>query len=164
MKPHITKLGTLDLDMVETTPVVFRGTLYRFEYVRQQYWANATGTSYFRFVDHETGQAGPPFARGCHLGNVLAEDDRVIVSGTNAWNGDRVDLFVSHDMERWESWNALNLPGYGIFNTSDIDFCEHRGRLVINYSWGDQQGIEHLTEARFDGTEAAFLKGWFPAG
>ena len=91
MKPHITKLGTLDLDMVETTPVVFRGTLYRFEYVRQQYWANATGASFFRFIEHETGRAGTPFAHGCHLGNVLADDDRVIVTGTNAWNGERVD-------------------------------------------------------------------------
>ena len=29
-------------------------------------------------------------------------------------------------------------------NNSDIDFCEYQGRLVITYSWGNQQGIEHL--------------------
>lgn len=305
-KPSIRKLGTIDLDLVETTPVVFRGTLYRFEYVRPHYWANTTGNSYFRFVEHATGRCSSPFAPGYHLGNVLAEDDRLIVTGTNIWNGERVDLFVSRDMERWETWNALNLPGHGIFNTSlchaggryalmfelgkpkelvgakftgffafsgdlrrwevvppecnyakdrytaphclryldgwyynfylealkrdpagqpevpatyaydyeqrvvrsrdlvhwessplnpvlraspedrlianaaltepqrervrtavninnsDIDFCEHEGRLIINYSWGDQLTCEHLAEAVFDGTLAAFLKGWFP--
>ena len=36
-RPSIRKLGTLDLDMVETTPVVFRDRLYRFEYVRPGY-------------------------------------------------------------------------------------------------------------------------------
>lgn len=292
MRPQIRKLGTIDLDMVETTPVVFGGRLYRFEYVRANYWANATGDSYFRFVDGETGRFSAPFAQGYHLGNAFVEDDTLYVTGTNAWDGERVDLFVSQDMERWESWNALNLPGYGLFNTSvcragdrcammfeagkpkevvgrpftgffaasrdmkrwevlppgcnyaldrytaphclryldgyyynfyleavpdgyeqcvvrsrdlshwvssplnpvlkasdedrrvanpnltreqrervrtatnlnnsDIDFCEHRGRVVITYSWGNQQGVEHLAEARFDGTEADFLRGWFP--
>ncbi len=47
-------------------------------------------------------------------------------------------------------------------NNSDIDFCQFEGRLIINYSWGNQQGIEHLAEAEFDGTLADFLIGWFP--
>jgi len=292
MKPQIVKVGTIDLDLVETTPIVFRGKLYRFEYVRARYWANSTGDSYFRFVEHDTGKPSKPFAHGYHLGNVLAEDDRLIVTGTNIWDGERVDLFVSSDMERWESWNALNMPGHGIFNTSlchaagryalmyelgkpkelvgarftgffafsddlkrwdlappecnfardrytaphclrfldgyyynfyleslrgeyeqyvvrsrdlvhwessplnpvfkaspedrlianpaltetqrervraardinnsDIDFCEFEGRVIINYSWGDQIGTEHLAEAVFDGTGADFLRGWFP--
>ncbi len=52
--------------------------------------------------------------------------------------------------------DAVNL------NNSDIDFCEYQGHLVINYSWGNQQGIEHLAEARFEGTLEQFLAGWFP--
>lgn len=47
-------------------------------------------------------------------------------------------------------------------NNSDIDFCEYKGRVVVNYSWGNQQGVEHLSEAVFDGTESEFLKAWFP--
>jgi hypothetical protein len=47
-------------------------------------------------------------------------------------------------------------------NNSDIDYCEHKGKLVINYSWGNQQGIEHLAEASYAGTEAQFLEAWFP--
>src|SRR5512132_1448084 len=31
--------------------------------------------------------------------------------------------------------NAVDL------NNSDIDFCEWQGRLVINYSWGNQTGV-----------------------
>ena len=47
-------------------------------------------------------------------------------------------------------------------NNSDIDLCEHDGRLVIFYSWGNQTGIEHLAEAVYEGTLADFLRGWFP--
>jgi hypothetical protein len=47
-------------------------------------------------------------------------------------------------------------------NNSDIDFCEFNGKLIINYSWGNQQGTEHLAEAVYEGTLEQFLKGWFP--
>ena len=292
MTPHITKLGTIDCDLVETTPIVFRDRLYRFEYVRANYRYNTTGDSYFRFVDHATGEPSGAFAAGYHLGNVMIDGDTLFVTGTNAWDGERVDIFASQDMEHWDSWNALDLPSYGLFNTSlcrdvdgyvlmfevgrpseiagvpftarfamsrdmkrwtltppectyskdrytaphclryfegfyynfyleavngeydqrvvrsrnlvdwassplnpvlraddedkqianprltadecqrihaatninnsDIDFCEYEGQVVINYSWGDQQGVEHLAEARFEGTLPQFLTGWFP--
>lgn len=47
-------------------------------------------------------------------------------------------------------------------NNSDIDFCEFKGKLIINYSWGNQRGEEFLAEASYDGTMKQFLKGWFP--
>ena len=57
--PRITKLGTIDCDMVETTPIVFNGRLYRFEYVRDFYYKpNTTGRSHFRFVDVASGEQG----------------------------------------------------------------------------------------------------------
>ena len=293
-KPQIEKLGTIDCDLVETTPIVHRDRLFRFEYVRTGYAANDTGDSYFRFVDCETGGCSAPFAAGYHLGNVFAEGETLYVTGTDIWDGERVDLFASNDMSTWESWNALDLPGYGIFNTSmcraddhyvlmfevgkppevagarftarfatssdlrtweltapgctyskdrytaphalrwhdgyyynfyleriengwdqrvvrspdlmewelsplnpvlvasdddraiasqrltpeerhriataencnnsDIDFCEYRGETIINYSWGNQHGVEHLAAAVYRGTEAQFLTGWFPEG
>lgn len=293
MKPLITKLGTIDCDLVETTPVVWRDRLYRFEYVRIGYAGNSTGDSYFRFVDHATGTVSPAFAHGYHLGNVFVEDDVLYVTGTDIWDGERVDLFASDDMESWERWNALNLPGWGIFNTSlcraegqyvlmfevgkppevagvpftarfamssdlrsweltapecayskdrytaphclryldghyynfyleahpgpwydqrlvrsrdlvtwepsplnpvleasdedriaagprltaaerqriasavninnsDLDLCEFQGRVIINYSWGSQQGVEHLAEAVYEGSLREFLLGWYP--
>ncbi len=48
-------------------------------------------------------------------------------------------------------------------NNSDIDFCEFHGRLIINYSWGNQNGVEFIAEAEYAGTTAQFLEGWFPA-
>lgn len=62
----------------------------------------------------------------------------------------------SQPSQRERIAKAVNL------NNSDIDFCEWRGRLIINYSWGNQQGVEHLAEGRYEGTLAQFLRGWFP--
>ena len=45
----------------------------------------------------------------------------------------------------------------------EYDWRSYQGRLLINYSWGNQQGVEHLTEAIYLGTLEQFLKGWFPA-
>lgn len=47
-------------------------------------------------------------------------------------------------------------------NNSDIDVLEHDGKCVISYSWGNQHGTEHLATAKYRGTLASFLEGWFP--
>src|SRR5262245_29896317 len=83
----IRKLGTLDLDMVEATPVVFKGRFLRFEYVRKDYHANTTGDSYFRFIDVEAGEATPAFAHGYHLGCAYAEGDSMWAFGVDQWDG-----------------------------------------------------------------------------
>ncbi len=292
-RPEIRKLGTIDLDMVEATPVVFEGRLYRFEYVRKGYKANATGDSYFRFIDAATGEATPAFARGHHLGCAYADGGSLWAFGVDQWDGTKVVAFRSTDLKTWEAYQALELPGWGLFNTSvckagdrhimaievgrppevvgvpftarfaestdlktwkllpedrvftkerysacptirfldglfymayletrpgpsyethivrsrdlihweaspfnpvlaaseddrrianpkltpeqrakiagevdrnnsDIDFCEFRGRTIISYSWGDQQGTEFLSEAVHDGPLESFLRGFFP--
>lgn len=288
-KPLIRKQGTIDLDLVETTPVVFGNRLYRFEWVRDGYWNNQRKTNYFRLIDHETGEALPPFADGHEFGSAFVNGDTIYVTGTKG--REAVNMFASRDLKTWESWPVIPGGYYGIFNTSlchagnefvlmfeidhpaseagvpftarftksrdlktwtltppecnyakdrytaphclrwcngwfydfyleahdgyemrvvrsrdlvqwepsplnpilraspedkliananltgeqrarianavdlnnsDIDFCEWQGRLVINYSWGNQTGIEHLAEAIYDGTEKTFLTGWWP--
>jgi len=292
-KPVIRKLGTIDCDMVETTPLVWRGRLYRFEYVRDNYKPNKTGSSYFRFVDVKTGEPTPAFAAGWHLGSAYAEGERVYVYGVNTWGGTEIRVWWSDDLKTWSSQTALSLPGWQIYNTSvckgagryvmafeigappqetgvaftmrfaespdllnwrltpsdcvfskdrytacpalrfldgfyymiylearpgptyephivrskdlvrwesspfnpmmqfspedkiianprlseeerkriagavninnsDVDLCEFEGKVIINYSWGNQQGIEHLAEAVYEGTLARFLRAWFP--
>lgn len=294
-RPVIRKVGTIDCDMVEATPVVFRGRLYRFEYVRQRHWANDTGDSYFRFVDVETGRPTPAFAAGYHLGSAFVEGHTAYVYGVNIWDGERIQVFWSDDLATWASRPALVLPGWGIFNTSvckgderyvmafeigrppeetgvrftirfaessdllqwrltpaecvftkerysacpalrfldglyymiylearpgptyephivrspdlvnwessplnpvmqyspedklianpqlpprlrerianarninnsDVDLCEFEGEVVIYYSWGNQQGIEHLAQAVYEGSLEDFLLGFFPDG
>ena len=290
-RPLIVKKGTIDVDLVETTPIVFHGKVYRFEYVRIGYWDNDTGESYFRFVDHKTGKSTPSFAKGFHLGSAFVHDGTVYVTAVDIWDGEQIHVFSSNDLESWDSWMAFELPGYGIFNTSltwakdkyvlmfeigkpedkagerftanfatsedlknwdvlssdhnyakdrytaphclryldgyyynfyleahngyemrvvrstdlknweasplnpvlsfseddkkianenlsdelkeriaaaenrnnsDIDFCEYNGKLIINYSWGNQRGEEFLAEASYGGTLRQFLLGWYP--
>ena len=44
IKP-IKKLGTLQIGVVESTPVVWNGELYRFEWVRNHGWGRAEGVT-----------------------------------------------------------------------------------------------------------------------
>ncbi|MEA5080812.1 MAG: hypothetical protein VB024_04205 [Dysgonamonadaceae bacterium] len=290
-QPLIVKTGTIDADVCETTPVVFKNRVYRFEYVRTRYWNNDTGDSYFRFVDHETGEVSPSFAKGFHLGSAYVYKNTVYVTAVDNWDGEKVYMFTSRDLKKWDCKLAFELPGYGIFNTSltkaennfvlmfeigrpadvagmaftalfatstdlknwnilptdrnyakdrytaphclryldgwfynfyleahngyemrvvrskdliqwesspynpvlkaskedkkianinlsnkirerinlaedinnsDVDFCEYKGKLIFNYSWGNQRGEEFLAGAYYDGTMEKFLKGWFP--
>jgi hypothetical protein len=292
-RPVIEKIGTIDCDLVETTPVVFKGRLYRFEWVRANYSGNTIG-NHFRLMDVEADKATPDFALGYVHGSAFVEGDTVYVTGTlKRPEGDKIDLFVSRDLVNWETRPVLGGPEWGIFNTSmckadgkyvlmfeidkpadqagaaftarflespdmvtwkltppecnyakdrytaphclrwlegyyydfyleacpgfyeqrvvrskdlihwepspigavlhhseddkkiasakltqeqreriakavdinnsDIDFCDYKGRLVIYYSWGNQLGVEHLAEAVYHGSEADFLRGFFPA-
>jgi hypothetical protein len=293
-RPMIRKLGTIDCDLVETTPVVFQGKLYRCEWVRTSYQGNELGTNYSRLVDVSTGKPSAPFARGYVFSSAFVDGETLYVTGTSTeqnWTGQRVEIFASKDLKQWENWTALDLDGFGICNTSickagnqyvmmfeihkpkaqagtaftarfatskdlrlwtltgpecvyakdrysaphclrylegtfydfyleahngyemrvvrsqdlihwepsplnpvlkasaqdkqianpkltaeqrqriaqakdinnsDIDFCTFEGRLVIYYSWGNQQGEEFLAEAVYEGTAAEFLRAWFP--
>src|SRR5436189_2040434 len=73
--PAIKKLGTLECDIVEATPVVFRERLYLFQSVRADYRHKAPGVDgpYFRFWDTACDEPTPSFARGYHLGSAHAE-------------------------------------------------------------------------------------------
>ncbi len=118
-RPLVKKLGTIDCDMVETTPIVFKGRLYRFEYVRDKYYKpNKTGKSYFRFIDMETGEATPAFAQGYHLGSAHVQGDTVYVFGPDKWGGSTLQMWWSQDLKTWETKQALHKPGYTMYNTS----------------------------------------------
>ena len=120
----IRKLGTVDLDLVETTPVVLSNRLWRFEWVRQQYWDNQRQTNYFRFRDVKTGETSAPFADGHEFGSAFVHDGKVYVTGTRGRS--QVQMFASTDLSNWESWPVIEDGRYGIFNTSicrtDRDF------------------------------------------
>lgn len=292
-KPVVKKLGTIDCDMVETTPVAFRRRLYRFEYVRTNYKPNTTGVSYFRFIDVATGKPTPAFAKGYHLGSAHVEGDTVYAYGVKSWGASEIAVFISNDLKKWRSETALSTPGWGIYNNSvckgpngyvmaielgeppdvvgvrftmrfaeskdlihwkataedqvfakdrytacpsirfvdsyyymiylgerpgpsyvpcivrsrdlihwesgpydpvlgfsdedkkianpaltaeqrkhiagstninnsDVDFCEYKGKTIIYYSWGNQQGIEFLAAAEYDGSLPQFLRSLFP--
>ena len=64
-RPQINVLGTYDLLLVETTPVVVQSELYLFESVRGDYWNNSAGKEYLRFVHMQSGEKTPSFGAGC---------------------------------------------------------------------------------------------------
>jgi len=48
-------------------------------------------------------------------------------------------------------------------NCSDMCLFEFKGKVIIRYCAGDQETRPHaLVEAIYEGTEAQFLRGWFP--
>ena len=149
-RPLIRKLGTIDCGMVETTPIVFSGRLYRFESVRPDYmpglcppeirvgWTHPGG--YFRFVDVESGEPTQSFAQGYHLGCALVANDTVYAFGLGTRpdppdeTGSRIQVFWSKDLENWSSRTALVMPGWGAFNTT---VCRGRDRYAMGIEMGE---------------------------
>ena len=155
-KPLIKKQGTLDCDVVETTPIVFQDRLYRFEYVRPHYPSNATGDSYFRFVEVESGCPTPAFAAGYHLGSAHMQDDTVYVYGVERWGRSTIYVFWSQDLETWSSQPALTLPGWGAYNNS---ICQGSDRFIMAFEVGEPPDI---VGARFTNyfAESGDLLNW----
>ena len=137
-KPIIIKLGTLDCEMMESTPVVFNGKLYRYEYIHKFYKPNKTGDTYFRFIDVETGTATPAFAAGYHLGNAYAQDGTMYVYGIAGWGNSHIQVFRSTDLVSWETQTALDIPGWGLYNNS---VCEARDRYIMAFEVGEPPEI-----------------------
>src|SRR3972149_1687394 len=104
-KPVIKKLGTVECDLVEATPVVFKNKLYRFEWVREQelYKPNTTGDVYFRFIDLAAGEPTPGFAAGYAFGSAHAEKNLMYVFGANKGDGEIIQVFWSRDLRRWSN-------------------------------------------------------------
>ena len=158
-RPQIIKHGTVDIDLVETNPVVFRGRLYRLECVRERYWANETGRTYSRFVDYETGDATPAFALDLLFTCAFVDDDTIYVTGTIHADDrqlGKIMICSSRDLQSWDSRTAIDLPGFGIFNTS---ICKADGRYVLMFEIDrptDQCGVPFT--ARF--ATSADMKNW----
>ncbi len=134
-RPLVKKLGTIECDMVETTPIVFKGRLYRFEYVRDFYYKpNKTGKSYYRFIDVETGKPTPGFAVGYHLGSAHVEGDTVYAFGVDKWGGATMQMWWSKDLKTWQTQTALHQPGWKMYNNS---VCKGPNGYVMAIELGD---------------------------
>jgi len=302
-KPLIKKLGTVECDIVEATPVVFKGKLYRFERVpgRKCGGPDVTSNFCFRYIDLATGEPTPGFAAGCPFGSAHSEGDTMYAFGADKCCTEKIHVFHSKDLKSWSEKCAIKIPGWKLLgnsvckgdgrfvmaievggppevvgvpftmrfaesedllnwrllgdecvfaedryagcpvirfldgryymiyleminpdgwpdvtkysfvpyiarskdliywesspfnpvmeisdddriidnpsfteeekeritaavdiNNSDLDLCEFEGKTIIYYSWGNQQGIEHLAHAAYEGTLRSFLEGFFP--
>ena len=65
----------------------------------------------------------------------------------------RPERFTEEELSYIE--NAVNC------NNSDFDLCDHGGKTLITYSWGNQYGKEFLALAEYDGSSEEFLKSFF---
>ncbi len=105
-RPLINKLGTVAIDRVEHSPVVFQGQLYLFH-----------GRGDFHFVNLNTGEKSPQMAPGYAFGNAFVDGDTMIVSCSKV--GPAVYLFTSRNLKDWSSRKAFDLPeGFKVYNTS----------------------------------------------
>ena len=135
-RPVIRKLGTIECDLVEATPFVFGGKVYRLDWVRTRYKGNRLGTDYLHVADRETGDEVSAFGAGHRFACAFVEGDTVHVAGTKyerdgeRWRNHEVTIFASRDLATWEQWTALDDPRYGIFNTS---LCRAGDRYALMF-------------------------------
>ena len=118
------KKGTLDINIVETTPVIWNNRLYRFEWMRNSFWGEPSNKpndyGYYRFTDMETEESTPEFAKDHSFGCAHIEGDTAYVHGVyGTGGGNRLDVFWSMDLIHWESKIAFEFPeGWTLYNTS----------------------------------------------
>jgi alpha-L-fucosidase len=137
-KPVIRKLGTIECDLVEATPIVWKDRLYRFDYVHVKHRNNTIGKTYFRFVDVQTGEPTPAFAVGYDLGSAYVEGDTVYAYGVPECDAPTIEVFWSKDMNTWQSQTALETPDWGIFNTS---VCKGPDGYVMAFELGKPREV-----------------------
>jgi len=132
-RPKIRKLGTIRCDLVETTPFVFKDTVYRLEWVRTKYKGNTRGKDYLHIVERDSGNEVSAFGEGYRFPCAFVEGGTVYVAGTKTrhrWYGHTVTIFASTDLKTWTQWTALDDPKYGICNTS---ICKAGNRYVMMF-------------------------------
>lgn len=143
--PKIEKKGTISAGFVESTPVVWKGRLLRFEWVRGYAWDNSQSKSgenqgFFHFADMETNEPTEPFAFGYSFGCAHVENDRMYVYGTRgAAAGHAVDTFVSDDLKTWKKIGALEFPEeFTVYNTS---VCKGPDKYVMAIEIGGKNPL-----------------------
>ncbi len=118
-RPDIQRLGTIDFNVVEVTPVTWRGRLLRFEYINRKYHRASVPNEYFHFVDAETDERTEPFALGFHFGSAHVQGDTMYVFGLKgSRRGHEIHVFRSNDLQHWDSQLALKMDGWKLLNNS----------------------------------------------
>lgn len=118
------KKGTIAVAVVEATPVVWKGELLRFEWLRNNEWdtakINVRDVGRYHFVNMETNEPTPEFAFDHAFGCCYEENDIMYAHGVRGPGGGNVlDVFWSSDLENWQEKEILRLSeDVMVFNTS----------------------------------------------
>lgn len=141
-KPLIRKLGTIECNnIVETTPLLWKGELYRFEVVRRKsftaenadvHWSSLNDPPCLRFVHVRTNTHTPCFAEGHTFGFPYVEGDTMyVVTGSRPeWGSDGLVFYRSTDLIHWEQYATLDLPGWKTYNMNIAKMGEEYTLLV----------------------------------
>ncbi len=133
-RKRLKKLGTLKINAVESTPVVWNDKLLRFEWIRSEEYGKAGGVTrkegYYAFVDMENEEIVSSFANDHSFGCCYTENGKMYAHGPQgSGGGNVVDSFVSSDLKNWESSVALTFPeDIKVYNTS---VCKGDGRYIM---------------------------------
>ncbi len=142
MQKKLKKLGTIAIDIVETTPVVWKNKLYRFEWKRnfnREIRDDSYSCGYYHFVDMETGEETKPFAHSYTFGSAYVEDDTMYVVGGQKWGTNVLDIFISKDLVNWEKKNIISYPeGWEFYNTS---ICKGKDGYVLAIEIGAPEEV-----------------------
>jgi hypothetical protein len=153
--PVVKKFGTVDLDLCETSPFVFKGKLYRLEWHRK--------ASRLRIMDHDTQTEVSNFGATHKFPCVFVKDDTVYVYGTKpctepgrTWFGNTITLFTSKDLINWEEKTIFSDKDYGLCNLS---VCKADGRYLMSIEVNSFSKVTNGTfAARF--LESKDLVNW----
>ena len=134
------KLGTIECDIVEANPVVWKGELLVFEYIRgtgstsRPCYFNDNNPSYFRFRRLSDNTFTKPFGVGLHMGNAFVDGDRMVVTCVEDWGKSRFYQLESRDLENWTVPRLiLDDPAQMGYNTS---VCKAGDKYVMVYELG----------------------------
>lgn len=146
----IKKLGTIKPHYVESTPFVWKDELMIFEWVRSDFWAhNGNERGYYHIVNLEKNTASKPFAHEHAFGCSYTENGKVYVYGIRGNDGwtNKLDMFVSSDLENWEERECLTVPeDMCAFNTS---VCKGKDGYVMAIEVGTKESKHPIIGCNF---------------
>jgi hypothetical protein len=130
----IQKHGTVDCDLVETTPFVFNNHLYWLEWLRPEHATAMKEKSqgYLRIFDPEAWREVSRFGEKCRFPCAYVENGTAYVVGTEinqGWYGNTLRMFTSHDLKNWNEQPLFSHPDFGLCNTS---LCKAGDRYVLS--------------------------------
>lgn len=159
-RPYIRKIGTIACNnIVETTPLIWKGELYRFEVIRRKSFTSATVNKHWselddapclRFMHVRTNTATPLFADDHTFGfpYVVRDTMHVVTGKGREWGADTLVFFRSGDLIHWEAYTEVHLPGWKIYN---MNIAEKNGvyTLLIEISDPVEEAGKHPYTFRF---------------
>ena len=144
MQPII-RLGTIDKDIVEANPFVFKGELYRFEYIRyacfsRPYYRNDSGNSYFRIIRVRDGFEMPRFGFGLAMGIAYSDGDRVVVTAVADHKTVRPYLYQleSTDLISWTK--PKEVFGGHEWRIHNSTICRNEDRYILSFECDHPEG------------------------